>query len=34
MCSISVSGRRPSEEMRDRLGIKDISIVMQQARIR
>ena len=34
MCSISVSGRRTSEEMRDRLGIKDNSVVTQRAQLR
>ena len=34
MCSISLSERRPSEEIRERLGIQDISAVMQQLRLR
>ena len=34
MCSINLSGQRPSEEIRDRLGIQDISVVMQQMHLR
>ena len=34
MCSISLSEKRPSEEMRDRLKIHDISVVMQQMHLR
>ena len=34
MCSISLSYRRPSEEILDRLGIQDISVVMRQMRLR
>ena len=30
MCSINLSEQRPSEEMRDRLGIHNIPVVMQQ----
>ena len=34
MCSISLSEQRPSKEKLDRLGIQDMSVVMQQMRLR
>ena len=34
MCSISLSERRPSEEMRGRLRIQNISVVMQHMHLR
>ena len=34
MCCISLSERRPSEEIRDNLRIQDISVVMRQMRLR
>ena len=34
MCCISLSERKPSEEIQDRLGIQDISVVMQQMQLR
>ena len=34
LCSISLSEQRPSEEIRDRLGIQDIYVVMRQMRLR
>ena len=34
MCNVSLSDRRPSEELRNRLGIESISCVMRQMRLR
>ena len=34
MCRISLSEETPSEEIRDRLGIQDISVVMRQIRLK
>ena len=33
MCNVSLSDRRPSEELRKRLGIKSVSDIMQQMRL-
>ena len=34
MCNVILSDRRPSEELRNRLGIESISGVMRQMRLR
>jgi len=34
MCGVKLKGRLPSKELRDRLGIDDIALVLQQNRLR
>jgi len=34
MCNVKVKGRVPSKELRERLGIDDITFVLQQNRLR
>ena len=34
MCGVKLKGRFPSKELRERLGIDDIALVLQQNRLR
>ena len=34
MCGVKLKGRLPSKELRERLGIDDIALVLQQNRLR